>query len=111
MIHMDIKVGTTFFICLLGNLKLHFLPAGQLAAMGERNSSTFCLVCAKAEAVEFAENLRAEIGRHDFTIIPDLVEDKYPLIVHITSSIGVSSSPVDTDEAMTFCEMRIVHFI
>ncbi|MEK4714442.1 sensor domain-containing diguanylate cyclase [Sporosarcina sp. FSL K6-5500] len=55
----------------------------------------------KTEAVEFAENLRAEISSYDFTIIPDLVEDKYPLIVHITSSIGVSSSPADTDEAMT----------
>jgi len=55
----------------------------------------------KNEAVEFAENLRAEISRHDFIIIPDLVEEKYPLSVNITSSIGVSSSPEDTDEAMT----------
>ncbi|MBO0601337.1 GGDEF domain-containing protein [Sporosarcina sp. E16_3] len=55
----------------------------------------------KAEAVDFAEILRAEIGSHGFTIIPDLVEDKYPQVVYITSSIGVSSSPLDTDEAMT----------
>ena len=56
---------------------------------------------AKKEAVEFAENLRAEIGEHGFTIIPDLVEDKHPHDVSITSSIGVSSAPSDTDEAMT----------
>jgi len=56
---------------------------------------------AKKEAVEFAENLRAEIGNHDFTIIPGLVEDKHPLVVHVTSSIGVSSAPSDTDDAMT----------
>ncbi len=56
---------------------------------------------AKDEAVKFAERLRAEIGGHDFTIIPDLGVNKDPLVVHITSSIGVSSSPADTDEAMT----------
>ncbi|KAA0965341.1 diguanylate cyclase [Sporosarcina sp. ANT_H38] len=54
----------------------------------------------KADAVNFAEYLLDEIGGHDFTIIPDLVEDIQPLIVHITSSIGVSSAPGDTDEAM-----------
>ena len=56
---------------------------------------------AKKEAVEFAESLRAEIGEHDFTIVPDLVEDKHPLVVRITSSIGVSSAPIDTDEVLT----------
>jgi diguanylate cyclase (GGDEF)-like protein len=55
----------------------------------------------KVGAVEFAENLRSEIGAHDFTIIPDLLGDKRPLDVHITSSIGVSSAPDDTNEAMT----------
>ncbi|MEK4403916.1 sensor domain-containing diguanylate cyclase [Sporosarcina sp. FSL K6-6792] len=55
----------------------------------------------KKEAVEFAENLRAEIGGHDFTIVPDLVDDKHPLVIRITSSIGVSSAPSDTDEVMT----------
>lgn len=56
---------------------------------------------AKKEAVEFAESLRTEIGEHDFTIVPDLVEDKHPLVVRITSSIGVSSAPIDTDEVLT----------
>lgn len=56
---------------------------------------------AKKEAVEFAESLRAEIGEHNFTIVPDLVEDKHPLVVRITSSIGVSSAPIDTDEVLT----------
>ena len=56
---------------------------------------------AKKDAVEFAENLRGQIGEHDFTINPDLVEDKDPIIVRITSSIGVSSAPSYTDEVMT----------
>ncbi|MBO0587101.1 sensor domain-containing diguanylate cyclase [Sporosarcina sp. E16_8] len=78
------------------------LPTG--GTVGRYGGEEFVYILpgiAKAEAVEFAEKLRAEIGSHDFTIIPDLVEDKYPLVVHITSSIGVSSSPLDTDEAMT----------
>ena len=78
------------------------LPTG--GTVGRYGGEEFVYILpgiAKAEAVDFAEKLRAEIGRHGFTIIPDLVEDKYPLVVHITSSIGVSSSPLDTDEAMT----------
>jgi len=78
------------------------LPTG--GTVGRYGGEEFVYILpgiAKKEAVEFAENLRAEIGGHGFTIIPDLVEDKYPLVVHITSSIGVSSAPSDTDEAMT----------
>lgn len=54
----------------------------------------------KVEAVSFSENLRRKIRDLDFLIIPDLGEDKYPVVAHITSSIGVSSAPQDTDEAM-----------
>ncbi|WP_232843437.1 sensor domain-containing diguanylate cyclase [Sporosarcina beigongshangi] len=55
----------------------------------------------KSEAYDFAEDLRAKIGGHNFLIVPDLGEDKYPTVIHITCSIGVSSAPQDTDEAMT----------
>lgn len=54
----------------------------------------------KAEAVDFAERLRVLIRQHAFTIIPDLGEDKYPVKVSITSSVGVANAPTDTDEAM-----------
>ncbi|MFS0689881.1 sensor domain-containing diguanylate cyclase [Sporosarcina sp. 179-K 8C2 HS] len=54
----------------------------------------------KEEAVGFAEQLRLLIRQHIFTIIPDLGEDKYPVKVSITSSVGVASAPTDTDEAM-----------
>lgn len=54
----------------------------------------------KAEAVDFAERLRMLIKEHAFTIIPDLGEDKYPVKVFITSSVGVANAPTDTDEAM-----------
>ncbi|MER2090146.1 MAG: sensor domain-containing diguanylate cyclase [Sporosarcina sp.] len=55
----------------------------------------------KEDSVEFAENLRAEIGGHSFEILPDLDSKRHPLVVLITSSIGVSSAPADTDDAMT----------
>ena len=55
----------------------------------------------KKDAVEFAENLRTTIGGYGFTIIQDLADNKNPMKVNITSSIGVSSAPVDTDDAMT----------
>ncbi|WP_342505315.1 sensor domain-containing diguanylate cyclase [Sporosarcina sp. FSL K6-2383] len=55
----------------------------------------------KSGAYDFAENLRADIGGHNFLIVPDLGDDKYPLVVHITCSIGISSAPQDTDEAMS----------
>lgn len=54
----------------------------------------------KAEAVDFAERLRLLIRQHAFTIIPDLGDDKYPVKVSITSSVGVANAPMDTDEAM-----------
>ena len=54
----------------------------------------------KSEAVDFAEQLRLLIREHTFTIIPDLGEDKYPVKVSITSSVGVANAPMDTDEAM-----------
>lgn len=54
----------------------------------------------KVEAAEFAEDLRTEIAGHDFVITSDLGDQKQQT-VHITCSIGVSSAPEDTDEAMT----------
>ncbi|WP_432358364.1 sensor domain-containing diguanylate cyclase [Sporosarcina sp. UB5] len=55
----------------------------------------------KEEAVDFAEQLRLLIRQHAFTIIPDLGEDKYPVKLSITSSVGVTNAPTDTDEAMS----------
>lgn len=54
----------------------------------------------KTDAYDFAEKLRTEIAGHDFLIAPDLGEDTYPQTVRITCSMGISSAPQDTDEAM-----------
>lgn len=78
------------------------LPTG--GTVGRYGGEEFVYILpgmSKTEAVDFAENLRIAIAGHDFTIIPDLIEDKHSLNITITSSIGVSSAPADTDEAMT----------
>ncbi|MCG7344996.1 sensor domain-containing diguanylate cyclase [Sporosarcina sp. ACRSL] len=54
----------------------------------------------KEEAIDFAEQIRLMVREHAFTIIPDLGEDKYPVKVFITLSVGVANAPTDTDEAM-----------
>lgn len=78
------------------------LPSG--GTVGRYGGEEFIYILpdmSKREAVKFAESLRAEIGRQVFTVNPDLVEGKHPLSIHITTSIGVSSAPADTDEAIT----------
>ncbi|MEK5039110.1 sensor domain-containing diguanylate cyclase [Sporosarcina sp. FSL K6-3457] len=78
------------------------LPAGGV--VGRYGGEEFVYILpgmSKVEAFDFAENLRSEIGGHDFLIVPDLGEDKYPQTIHITCSMGVSSALEDTDEAMT----------
>ena len=77
------------------------LPAGGV--VGRYGGEEFVYILpnmSKAEAFDFAENLRADIGGHGFLIVPDLGEDKYPQTIHITCSMGVSSALEDTDEAM-----------
>ncbi len=89
-------------LCMLARKLEAALPAG--GTIGRYGGEEFVYILpgiSKAEAVDFAENLRAEIDSYDFAIIPDLTIEKDPLVIHITSSIGVSSAPEDTDEAMS----------
>ncbi|MBE1554567.1 diguanylate cyclase [Sporosarcina limicola] len=88
-------------LCLFAKKIEKALPEG--GTVGRYGGEEFVFILpdmVKNEAVEFAEKLRAKISKHAFTIIPDLSEDKCPLVVQITSSIGVSSIPEDTDEVM-----------
>lgn len=75
----------------------------DLGTIGRYGGEEFVYILpgfSKAEAVAFAEQLRLLIRQHAFTIIPDLGDDKYPVKVSITSSVGVANAPTDTDEAM-----------
>lgn len=55
----------------------------------------------KAEAIAFAEKLRISISEKVFTIKPDLTNELDSVGIQITSSIGVSTAPDDSDEGMT----------
>ena len=85
----------------LAKLLEKLLP--DTATVGRYGGEEFVYILpgySKAQAVEFAEQVRLLIREHVFTIIPDLGEDKYPVRVSITSSVGVSNAPTDTDEAI-----------
>ncbi|CAM3109483.1 sensor domain-containing diguanylate cyclase [Filibacter tadaridae] len=78
------------------------LPTG--ATVGRYGGEEFVYILpnmSKEMTMEFAERLRAEISQSGFLITPDLGDDKQQLEVTITLSIGVSSAPEDTDEAMS----------
>ncbi|CAM3109502.1 GGDEF domain-containing protein [Filibacter tadaridae] len=53
----------------------------------------------KEAAIELAEQIRHEVDQSLFTIVPDLSEEREPVDVHMTVSIGVASVPEDADDA------------
>ncbi|ALS74308.1 hypothetical protein AUC31_03110 [Planococcus rifietoensis] len=54
----------------------------------------------KEVSMLFAENIRKEIEKHEFTIHSDLDDKRGTVGIKITMSIGVSSAPEDSDDAM-----------
>lgn len=51
--------------------------------------------CDKKTASERAEEIRKEVEEMVFTIIPDLAEDRSPIDVQLTVSLGVATIPDD----------------
>ena len=52
----------------------------------------------KGEAVELAEVIRKNIEESSFEIIPDLSEDREPVRIEMTISIGVATMPMDAKD-------------
>lgn len=52
----------------------------------------------KGEAVELAEIIRKNIEDSSFEIIPDLSEDREPVRIEMTISIGVATMPMDAKD-------------
>ena len=52
----------------------------------------------KEDAVELAETIRKRMEESRFSIIPDLSEDREPLLVSMTISIGVATMPIDAKD-------------
>lgn len=93
--------GNDILACFAGLLRER-VPDG--AIVGRYGGEEFLILLpdyTKAEALVLAETIRQVIKETPFAVIPDLSEDKQQLDVFITSSIGVSAAPDDTDEAIT----------
>ena len=55
--------------------------------------------CEKNESVKLAEQIRSEVELSIFRIMPDLTEDRVPVDVYMTVSVGVASVPEDSGDA------------
>lgn len=53
----------------------------------------------KEETIELAEDIRREVADTVFRIVPDLSEDRSPIDVQMTISIGVATVPEDAEDA------------
>lgn len=76
-------------------------PGGTIGRYGGEEFLFLLPGLSKTEVLTFAENLRLAIKNMVFEIIPDLSAEKEPINISITASIGISSAPADTDEAIT----------
>ncbi|MFD1927285.1 sensor domain-containing diguanylate cyclase [Sporosarcina siberiensis] len=85
-------------LCDLSSVLQNFVgPEDTLARYG---GEEFVLVLSNANkefAAKTAEEIRKEVERTVFTVIPDLSIDRTPIEVKMTISIGVSSIPDDSE--------------
>lgn len=88
---------------LIGLAKLLTDMVGSEGTIARYGGEEFVILLpeySKELAVLFAENIRKEIEKHEFSIQSDLDEDRGEMSIKITMSIGVSSAPQDSDDAM-----------
>jgi len=76
-------------------LKMYVEPNDILARYGGEEFVILMPNTSKEEAIKRAELIRREIECTAFTIIPDLSDDRSPIEVRITVSIGIANMPVD----------------
>lgn len=82
----------------VANLLQQYERADEVVARYGGEEFVFLLPgCTKSEAIERAEEIRKAIERITFTIIPDLSENRTPLDVRVTTSLGVATVPNDAD--------------
>lgn len=78
----------------LAKILKSFLRSDDIVARYGGEEFVFILhECSKENAVQFAEEIRLKVARTSFRIIPDLFEDKTPIDINITISLGVASVP------------------
>ncbi|BAQ11595.1 GGDEF domain domain containing protein [Bacillus sp. OxB-1] len=75
--------------------------AGEDRILARYGGEEFVLILPemeKEEAILLAETIRAEVASLIFRIIPDLTENREPMDVQITLSLGVSAIPEDAKD-------------
>lgn len=87
-------------LCALSDVLLSFVDEdASLARYGGEEFVYILRNKGKARTVELAEEIRKEVERVAFPIIPDLSEDRSPIDVHLTISVGVATVPEDAENA------------
>lgn len=88
---------------LVGLAKLLEQEVGDIGTLARYGGEEFVVLLpdySKGEAVKLAEQIRKTVEKHPFRIQADLSNDRETQDVYITLSIGVSTAPEDSDEAM-----------
>ncbi|MFS0575379.1 sensor domain-containing diguanylate cyclase [Sporosarcina sp. 179-K 3D1 HS] len=94
--------GGNDILCGLATLLATAAPEG--CTVGRYGGEEFVFIMpgwSNEETYGFAENLRSDIASSVFRIQSDLSEETTAVEAQITLSIGISSAPQDTDEAIT----------
>jgi len=88
---------------LVGLARLLEKEIGDIGTLARYGGEEFVILLpdfSKGEAMELAERIRKLVEDHPFQIQSDLSEVRESQDVYITLSIGVSTAPEDSDEAM-----------
>ena len=87
-------------LCALSTVLLAYVDTGvTLARYGGEEFVFIFPNVGKEQIIELAEDIRKEVAETKFRIIPDLFEDRSPVDVQMTISIGVASVPEDAEDA------------
>lgn len=87
-------------LCALSTVLLSYVDKGvTLARYGGEEFVFIFPNMGKEQVIELAEDIRKEVEETKFRIIPDLFEDRSPVDVQMTISIGVASVPEDAEDA------------
>lgn len=92
--------GNEILIALANLLTKMVGDEGTVARYGGEEFVILLPGYSKEVSMLFAENIRKEIEKHEFTIHSDLDDKRGTVGIKITMSIGVSSAPEDSDDAM-----------
>ncbi|ANU16928.1 hypothetical protein BBI11_07795 [Planococcus maritimus] len=92
--------GNEILIALANLLTEMIGDEGTVARYGGEEFVILLPSYSKELAMLLAENIRKEIKSHEFLVQSDLDDNRGTVSIHITMSIGVSSAPDDSDDAM-----------